>query len=75
MDVHARDVAAALAAEEGVAGQPGCFSWTSQLRHYFEEQRPADEGEREGGAGGVYWIGGLLRLLCQSEACCLQRKL
>ncbi|KIZ03382.1 Dynein heavy chain 3, axonemal [Monoraphidium neglectum] len=43
MDVHARDVAAALAAEEGVAGQPGCFSWTSQLRHYFEEQRPADE--------------------------------
>ncbi|KAI8468854.1 MAG: dynein heavy chain 8 [Monoraphidium minutum] len=42
MDVHARDVAAALAAEEGVAGSPGCFAWTSQLRTYFEE-RPADE--------------------------------
>jgi dynein heavy chain len=36
MDVHARDVAAALAAEEGVAGQPGAFSWTSQLRQYWE---------------------------------------
>ena len=34
MDVHARDVAAALAAE-GLEGQPGHFSWLAQLRMYW----------------------------------------
>jgi hypothetical protein len=35
MDVHARDVAAQLAAER-LEGQPGHFSWLSQLRLYWE---------------------------------------
>lgn len=35
MDVHARDVAAQLAAE-GIQGQAGHFSWLSQLRMYWE---------------------------------------
>jgi len=46
MDVHSRDVAATLASEEGVAGHLGSFSWTSQLRHYFE---PASGGGSSGG--------------------------
>ncbi len=36
MDVHARDVVAALADEEGVAGDANHFSWLSQLRMYWE---------------------------------------
>lgn len=44
MDVHARDVATSLAADADVPGRPGCFGWTSQLRHYLEEA-PAEEGE------------------------------
>ncbi|KAG2451278.1 hypothetical protein HYH02_003884 [Chlamydomonas schloesseri] len=48
MDVHARDVVVALAAEKGVAGDPNHFSWLSQLRMYWEakdaSQAEADEG-------------------------------
>jgi hypothetical protein len=39
MDVHGRDVAAQLAAE-GIQGQPGHFSWLSQLRMYWEVGEP-----------------------------------
>jgi dynein heavy chain, axonemal len=46
MDVHARDVTAALAAE-GIEGAPGHFSWTSQLRLYWENTNP-DEPEQRG---------------------------
>ena len=35
MDVHARDVTVQLAAE-GIEGEPGHFSWLSQLRMYWE---------------------------------------
>jgi hypothetical protein len=35
MDVHARDVVAQLA-KEGIEGEPGHFSWLSQLRLYWE---------------------------------------
>lgn len=35
MDVHARDVAAALASDAGVPGDPTAFAWTSQLRQYW----------------------------------------
>ena len=41
MDVHARDVVVALAAEKGVAGDPNHFSWLSQLRMYWEVRRGA----------------------------------
>ena len=36
MDVHARDVVAQLA-KEGIEGEPGHFSWLSQLRMYWED--------------------------------------
>jgi hypothetical protein len=39
MDVHARDVAAQLAAE-GIEGQASHFSWLSQLRMYWEVGGP-----------------------------------
>lgn len=45
MDVHARDVVVALAAEQGVSGDPNHFSWLSQLRMYWEV------GVRGGGSG------------------------
>lgn len=35
MDVHARDVVQALA-DEKIEGEPGHFSWLSQLRMYWE---------------------------------------
>ncbi|KAG2501733.1 hypothetical protein HYH03_000233 [Edaphochlamys debaryana] len=48
MDVHARDVVVALAAEKGVSGDRNHFSWLSQLRMYWEAkdaaQAEADEG-------------------------------
>eukprot|EP00798_Chlamydomonas_sp_ICE-L_P012761 gene12761-16012_t len=36
MDVHARDVTVQLA-KEGIEGEPGHFSWLSQLRMYWED--------------------------------------
>jgi dynein heavy chain, axonemal len=36
MDVHARDVTVQLGSE-GIEGQPGHFSWVSQLRLYWED--------------------------------------
>ena len=35
MDVHARDTTMQLA-REGIEGEPGHFSWLSQLRMYWE---------------------------------------
>ena len=35
MDVHARDVVVQLA-KEGIEGEPGHFSWLSQLRMSWE---------------------------------------
>jgi hypothetical protein len=65
MDVHARDVAAGLAAEEGVAGQPGAFSWTSQLRQYWEPSAGMQAGggweSRVRPAGGVCPQSGIIR--------------
>ncbi len=51
MDVHARDVVVALAAEKAVAGDPNHFSWLSQLRMYWEVRELPMEREvamREG---------------------------
>lgn len=47
MDVHARDVAAQLAAE-GIEGQPQHFSWLSQLRMYWEDPpgQPGDQADK-----------------------------
>ena len=39
MDVHARDVVVQLA-KEGIEGEPGHFSWLSQLRMYWEVRGP-----------------------------------
>jgi dynein heavy chain len=52
MDVHARDVAASLAADGDVPGCPGAFAWTSQLRTYWEgaEGPRAAAGGAPGGA-------------------------
>jgi dynein heavy chain, axonemal len=41
MDVHARDVVAALAKED-IQGQPQHFSWLSQLRMYWESLAAAE---------------------------------
>jgi dynein heavy chain, axonemal len=45
MDVHARDAAAALAAE-GIEGCPDAFSWLAQLRMYWENTDPEAPDER-----------------------------
>ena len=50
MDVHARDVTVQLAAE-GIEGEPGHFSWLSQLRMYWEVRG------RGGGAHGRGTLG------------------
>ncbi|GLC47993.1 hypothetical protein PLESTB_000047400 [Pleodorina starrii] len=49
MDVHARDVVVALAAEKGVAGDANHFSWLSQLRMYWEVKKPSQATEEDEG--------------------------